>query len=270
MPFAKLDGVDLYYEVHGRGSPIVFLHGGGGDHSVWANQVPHFAERFRVIIADQRGFGASPPYDPDTIGETRLLERDLDGLLAHLGDADGVVLIGHSLGSHPALEFTTRHPGRVKGLILSSAYGGLTSDTLNRGAAERIETVRDAHRRVSTVQAGDHGHKALPVPADNEVRTSLIHDIITVTAPEKRPSITDLIRSLEDYRRIEKIEAGMINTPALLLAGDRDYIPAWEFEEASQFFTEAGFRIIPHAAHASYREQPDVFNALVDEFLSRT
>src|SRR3954466_5622846 len=57
MPFAPVNGIDLFYESHGTGPAVVFLHGRGGNHLSWWQQVPHFADRFRVITIDHREFG---------------------------------------------------------------------------------------------------------------------------------------------------------------------------------------------------------------------
>ena len=63
MPTAPIDGVDLYYEVHGEGLPVVLCHGIGGNHASWFQQVGPFAERYRVVVFDHRAFGRSA-FDP--------------------------------------------------------------------------------------------------------------------------------------------------------------------------------------------------------------
>ena len=59
MPFLPVNGIELYYEVHGEGPAIVFCHGAGGNHLSWWQQVPVFAQRFRCITYDSRAFGLS-------------------------------------------------------------------------------------------------------------------------------------------------------------------------------------------------------------------
>ena len=93
-----------------RGQPLVFIHGAGGSHLSWWQQVPAFADRYQVIIYDQRGFGDSRPrngYDPSDAGA---LTDDLLHLLDNLGIPEPVVVVGHSLGSFPALDFAQSHP----------------------------------------------------------------------------------------------------------------------------------------------------------------
>ena len=57
MATVRIDGFDLYYEVHGEGFPVVFAHGVGGNHASWYPQIPVFSREFRMITFDHRGFG---------------------------------------------------------------------------------------------------------------------------------------------------------------------------------------------------------------------
>ena len=59
MPLAALNGIELYYESHGEGPVVTFLHGAGGNHISWWQQVPVFSQRYRCLTIDHRGFGRS-------------------------------------------------------------------------------------------------------------------------------------------------------------------------------------------------------------------
>ena len=63
MPFANINGIELYYETHGEGPALVLAHGGGGSHLSWWQQVPAFSDAYQVLVFDHRGFGRSvcPP-----------------------------------------------------------------------------------------------------------------------------------------------------------------------------------------------------------------
>ena len=78
MPFVQRPYTTLYYESHGEGPAVTFLHGAGGNHISWWQQVPVFSQRYRCITIDHRGFGRST--DPDKLGSTRYVE-DLEALL---------------------------------------------------------------------------------------------------------------------------------------------------------------------------------------------
>ena len=82
MPFAPVNGIQLYYEVHGSGPAILFAHGQGGNHLSWWRQVPYFARHYTCITFDHRAFGQS--LDLDGQGR-RGFGQDAIELLDHLG-----------------------------------------------------------------------------------------------------------------------------------------------------------------------------------------
>ncbi|HKA56879.1 MAG TPA: alpha/beta hydrolase, partial [Candidatus Binatia bacterium] len=83
MPFAKINGIELYYETHGNGPALVLAHGGGGSHLSWWQQVPELSKTYKVITFDHRSFGQSLDA-PDGPGP-RAFVQDLTALLDHLG-----------------------------------------------------------------------------------------------------------------------------------------------------------------------------------------
>lgn len=104
--------MDLYYEVHGQGSPIVLLHSGGADLRDWQLITPQLAQTYKVIAFDGQGAGLSPPlHKPANFAE------DLKNLLNHL-NLDRVVLVGHSIGGQIATDFALAYPDRVSKLVL--------------------------------------------------------------------------------------------------------------------------------------------------------
>ncbi|MEQ8496860.1 MAG: alpha/beta hydrolase, partial [Gammaproteobacteria bacterium] len=125
---ARVDDVDLYYEVRGSGTPLLLLHGGFGHTGAWRHQADAFAAAgFRVIAIDSRGQGRSTL--PDTpLGYTRMAD-DVLGLMDQLGIARAH-LVGWSDGGNIGLDIAMRHPGRLLKLV---AYG----------ANYRVEGVRD-------------------------------------------------------------------------------------------------------------------------------
>ena len=111
----------LYYERVGAGSPIVFLHGLGGNHLSWWQQVPYFMRSFECVTVDQRGFGLSP--DPDGLFN-RAHASDLGNLLDHL-KIDKAVLIGQSMGGWTIVGYALDHPERVAAMVMADTPGGI-------------------------------------------------------------------------------------------------------------------------------------------------
>ena len=123
MPVASLaTGADIYYELHGRGEPLVFIPATGFSGEVWKPfQVPELSRSLNVIIHDPRGCGRSSRVaQPCTIGQ---MACDVVALLDHLGLGSAHVL-GHSMGGRIALAMALNFPGRVKSLILAASGSG--------------------------------------------------------------------------------------------------------------------------------------------------
>ena len=123
MPKVRVNNIELYYEVHGRGFPVVFLHGFAGTVNMWRPQVPVLSAGYRFIIYDARGHGQSesPPsldnYSADIVVE------DLFQLLGTIGIQKAVVG-GLSMGGYESLRFYLRHPQVVTALILMDTGPG--------------------------------------------------------------------------------------------------------------------------------------------------
>ena len=112
-----VEGGTLYYEVRGSGSPVVLLHGGGLDHTMWDPQIGPFTGSFRVIRYDARGHGRSTA----PMGPYSMLE-DLRLVLDHL-NVEWAYLVGLSMGAGVALDFAVAYPERVRKLALVSTSG---------------------------------------------------------------------------------------------------------------------------------------------------
>src|SRR5262249_26456105 len=128
MAFMTKDGFRLYYENSGGNAPaIVFLHGAGGNHLSWWQQVPVFAEEYRCIAVDQRGFGQSPdvPGGPGAAA----LGTDVLALLDHLR-IGRAALVAQSMGGGGAVGAAVQAPERFGAIVLANTVGNLTNDDI--------------------------------------------------------------------------------------------------------------------------------------------
>jgi pimeloyl-ACP methyl ester carboxylesterase len=119
--FAEVNDTRLYYEIVGRGHPLVFIHGFSLDTRMWNDQFEVFAERFKVMRYDVRGFGKSAL---PTVGKEYSHTKDLKALLKQFG-TEYAYVVGLSMGGVIALDFALEYPEATKALILadSSIYG---------------------------------------------------------------------------------------------------------------------------------------------------
>ena len=118
MEKININGIQLAYERHGKGTPLVLLHGYPLDHHLWDDVVLLLKDTFDLIIPDLRGFGESTTVDsPYTMDD---LASDIVGLLDHLG-IQKTAIAGHSMGGYVALAFARLYPERMSGLGLVSS-----------------------------------------------------------------------------------------------------------------------------------------------------
>ena len=133
--FAAINNARIYYEITGEGQPFVMIHAGVADSRQWNNEFAHFAERFRVLRYDLRGYGKSEPVD----GEFSHLQ-DLIALLDSLQVDQPLILMGCSMGGGLAMNFALTQPSMVKALILvDSGPPGLELDLPEPGKLEQAE-----------------------------------------------------------------------------------------------------------------------------------
>lgn len=117
MPTVNNKGIDLYYEVHGEGAPILGIHGTPSSALLWVDAASELASRGRCIIYDRRGFFRSAPPEPFETLDLRDHVDDAAALLNALS-TDPAVVIGRSTGGQIALALAHRFPEMVKGLVL--------------------------------------------------------------------------------------------------------------------------------------------------------
>jgi pimeloyl-ACP methyl ester carboxylesterase len=116
--YAEVNGINLYYETHGAGRPLVLLHGGLGSGEMFGPVLPLLAERHRVVTVDLQGHGRTA--DIDRPIDVRLMAGDIAALIEHLELASPDV-VGYSLGGGVALQTAAHYPAKVRRLVAVSA-----------------------------------------------------------------------------------------------------------------------------------------------------
>lgn len=116
MPKAKIGEIEIYYEEHGRGEPLIMILGLGQDTATWYYQISEFSNQFRTIVFDNRDSGKSARcLEPYT---TEAMARDLFGLMDHLG-INQAHLLGTSMGGMIAQQAALMAPERIISLVLA-------------------------------------------------------------------------------------------------------------------------------------------------------
>jgi len=116
--YANVNGINLYYETHGKGRPMILLHGGLGSGEMFAPILPQLAEHHQVIVVDLQGHGRTA--DIDRPIDTRLMADDIAALIDHL-KLDRPDLVGYSLGGGVAFFTAVKYPQKIGRLVAASA-----------------------------------------------------------------------------------------------------------------------------------------------------
>jgi pimeloyl-ACP methyl ester carboxylesterase len=116
--YAEVNGINLYYEIHGTGRPLVLLHGGLMSGETFGPVLPMLAEKHQVVVPDLQGHGRTA--DVDRPIDLRLMADDIGALIDHLR-LDKPDVVGYSLGGGVALQTAVKHPDKIRRLVLVSA-----------------------------------------------------------------------------------------------------------------------------------------------------
>jgi len=252
MPFAPVNGIQLYYEVHGpeigTAPVVVFAHGAGGNHISWWQQVPHFARTRTCVTFDQRRYGQSA--DTNGLGGAAYAD-DLAGLLEHLGIGE-FDLVAQSMGGWTSLAFALKYPGRIRRLVMADTHGGMQVPGLK---LERQPIPPGAHPAIGPRM--DEEQRALAF---------LYRQIMALTPPLEPAELFAHLQSI-GAPTVEQVRT--LEFPVLCIIGEEDLsIPPALLEAAATHYPNATVARVPTAGHSVYFERPERFNELVEAFLA--
>ena len=255
MAFMKTGDFRLYYEDTGGNEPtVLFLHGAGGNHLSWWQQVPVFAEEYRCVTVDQRGFGQSP----DVAGGPgpAALATDAIALLDHLGIARAA-LVAQSMGGWAAVGAAVQAPERFWAIALANTVGNLTNPEI---AALRQQLTAASPPRPPVLW---HAALGKTFRAEHPIKSFLYAQIAGTNAPlpaEFREQLGRLTTPVERY--------AATRVPTLFLTSDEDGLILPELSSmVHQHVPGSRFVRVEAAGHSTYFERPDVFNREVGGFL---
>lgn len=263
---ANVNGASLYYEITGKGTPIVFLHGFTCDHRNWDPQVKYFSKKYRVITYDARGHGQSSV--PDTIPYS--YTEDLAALLDYL-KIEKAVVVGHSMGGTPAFFYALDYPDKVLALVL--AEGGVhLPDTLiisprnlqdyfsgfsyvfNVFQKEGIEKARAAWLTINPIKS------AAENPLSSGLIKAMINDYSGWHWQNRDPQKSNPVGTPELL--------GKLNTPTLIITGDLSHDVIKQLVSAEDNYIPNSKKVLlSNSNHMLNLENPDQFNQELMTFL---
>jgi pimeloyl-ACP methyl ester carboxylesterase len=272
MPhIAARDGTRLYCEEVGSGSAVVFVHEYAGDYRTWEPQMRHFARSHRCVTYSQRGY---PPSDVPDEPEKYTQDVFRDDVIAVMNalKIEKAHIVGHSMGAATALHVGIHYPERCLSVTAAGCGYGSSPDpkVVEESRAASRETAKMFARETMAVAAERYGdgltrqaHKNKDPRGYAEFVRMLSehspkgHALVMENLQAKRPTLWDMEADLRKFK-----------PPLLVLVGDED---EW-CVDASVFLRRiaptAGLCIIPRSGHTITSEEPDKFNAAVDELIA--
>lgn len=279
----KVNGIDLYYEIHGSGEPLLLIEGLGYSAWMWYKQVPALSRRYQVILFDNRGAGNTDK--PDSEYSIEIMADDASGLLRTLGIGQAHVL-GISLGGFIAQELALRHPDLVKSLSLVSTNSGPGKRAM-RNSQHMNGIFKLWGILPGTFEMG--GKASVPLGFEYGITKEdrIRYGLSLAFTPEyyrQNPEEIDRIVSwrLENpqpgYAWKRQLMAGMnfdsseraqdIHAPALVLNGAEDRIVTPESaRELARSIPDSRYVEIEGSGHLLFIEKAEEFNETVISFL---
>jgi pimeloyl-ACP methyl ester carboxylesterase len=250
----------LYFESAGSGAEtIVFIHDGLVHHEIWDNQFDTFAENYKVVRYDRRGYGRSPK------PETRYSNiEDLNNVFSYL-KIDKAILIGMSAGGGLAIDFTLKYPGKVSSLVVVGAVVsgfGYSNHMMTRGGRLQAEDFGNPDKLLKYFVKEDPYEIA---PQNKEVKEKLWE--LMKSFPQNIDFSKNRLADQPD--RPAKEFLNEINISTLIIVGEFDipdvFVHAGVIESGIQFAQKV---IVQNAGHLVPIEQPTIFNQQVLSFLN--
>ena len=262
------DGVKLYFEEVGEGTPIVFVHEYAGDWRSWEPQMRHFGRRYRAITYCARGYPPSDvPESHEAYGQDRARD-DIRAVLDGLG-IDAAHVVGLSMGGFATLHFGFEYPDRALSLTVAGCGYGADADkrdqfkkeseaTSARIQAEGMEVVGKVYAigptRVQFQAKDPRGWKEFETQLCEHSTLGSANTMRGVQS--RRPSLYDLT---------DKMRA--LTVPTLILNGYEDEPCLDVGNYMKRNIPSAALAVLPKTGHTLNLEEPDKFNAVVEDFI---
>ena len=266
MPHLDLkDGAKIYFEVHGQGEPIIFLHGIMMNTMSWLAFIPELSKRFRLILLDFRDQGQSSrmqeQYGQDIhVGDVVSLLDQLNIPRAHM--------MGLSYGGGVALQFALQYQKRIKSLCLFNTPNRVSNHLLEIGKAwESAAELNDGAKFFQLAVPFIYSEPFYETHLDFLMeRQKMFKSLLT---KEWFEGFIRLSRSVKDYSMSPE-ELKTIKVPTLLVGADLDMVVSQgSMKEIHENIPNCEFIMIPKAGHGAFLERMNEFLTILIGFVTK-
>ncbi|CAA7599413.1 Alpha/beta hydrolase fold-1 [Acididesulfobacillus acetoxydans] len=258
MPKCLINGIELYYEIHGSGEPVLLIEGLGYATWQWFRQVDALAKSYRIVIFDNRGVGESEK--PDEPYSIDLMADDAAALLTQLGFAKAHVL-GTSMGGFIAQKLALRHQEQVCSLVLAcTSFGGPRSLPITAEALDSMQKIAG----LTPAEVIRQGFRAAFSSGFMAREPGLVERLVDRRLNKPTPRFAWERQFAAGAGFAAESDLGQIRVPTLVLAGSEDIvIPPQNSALLAERIPGARLLIFPEAGHLFFIEQAEEFNRQV-------
>lgn len=238
--YANINGLNMYYEIHGSGTPLLYLHGGGLCTDAHKNEINFLSQNYKVIAADRQGQGRTADIDKEISYEEMAISQ-LE-LLKYLM-IDSCIVYGNSDGGPVALYMAIKSPKTVTKLILEGTGYHYS------GTEEKWTKLLES---------------ATPEMYQND-----FHNELSPNGSEYWPTIFTKLKSMWlNSPVLTPMELNNITCPTLIIAGDRDMVKIEHTVSLYKSIPNASLFIVPSTSHGAMVENPKIVKPVVSDFIN--
>lgn len=282
----EVNDINIYYEIHGEGEPLLLVEGLGYSKWMWFKQIPAFSREHKVIVFDNRGVGNTDKPDIDYTIE--IMADDAAGLLKAL-EIESAHILGVSMGGFIAQEMALKYPNMVKSLVLgSTSFSG--RDIMHKGSNSLFSTFVELWGIMpAMLEFSGKGNAPMINSFGVNPEKKIRYGLSLAFTPEYFDSHADEIDRIVEWRLANpqpfyawkrQLKAGMkfdatgrvsqIKVPTLVVTGSEDrVVPPESSKRLSELIPDSGFVQIEGTGHLPFIEKAPEFNKIVLSFLEK-
>jgi len=265
MPHLTSNGINLYYEEHGNGEPLILIMGFTISSIGWHWSIPSFAQDFRTIVFDNRGVGQSDK--PDIPYSMPMFADDTAGLLDGLG-IDQAHVFGISMGGMIAQEFALRYPQRVKTLTLGCTHCGGQNAILSKDP--EVLNMLENIDKFDVQQAALAMTKVAVTPWFMQKHMDILLQMnqMSMQYPTPKHGMVRQMQAIQNHDSYERLP--QVSVPTLVVTGKEDgLVPPENSVTLAQRIPNADLVLLSNASHMFHMELPDATAEVVKGFIRR-
>ena len=265
MPMIKVNDMEMYYEVHGRGFPLLLIMGLKRNTEWWYRQIPELSRHFQVIAFDNRGAGRTDK--PESDYSIPMFAGDTAGLMDALG-IEKTHVLGISMGGYIAQELAISRPDLVQGLVLGCTSCG------GRKAVLMSEEMRNAYVANEGLTNEQILQKDMHIFFSDEFianQPKQIEQFVQISMRHVQPPSAFLRQFNACLGHDTVDQLADISAPTLIMAGDDDHlVPTENSIILKELIPQAGLHLYPGKRHCFFIEEHERFNREVTAFFNST